>query len=198
MTKIRADIAAMRAELISFVITTVFSEQIGQAEEAIGLVPGTGGMLVGMAVSYLLGAAVNPAVIAIFVIQNLFGVYKQVLVCTADGYYPGIESEPDPSVVDFAGLGKFNGRNQKLVKENYIKAAQYKARTLAGDALMLSERIGDELAIPSQIMVGRQEDVDYWSYKTDEVICSKVGGCAGTRAGMWKNPQTTFYTHIGF
>jgi hypothetical protein len=63
---------------------------------------------------------------------------------------------------------------------------------------MLSERIGDELAIPSQIMVGRQEDVDYWSYKTDEVICSKVGGCAGTRAGMWKNPQTTFYTHIGF
>lgn len=95
-------------------------------------------------------------------------------------------------------MGVFDGFNNKKKKEYFVNAAQYKARTLAGDALMLSERIGDELAIPSQIMVGRQEDVDYWNYKIDEVICSKIGGCAGTRAGMWKNPQTTFYTHIGF
>lgn len=198
LAQIRSEIVSLRAEIISFVITTVFAEQIADAEQAIGLVPGTGGILVGMAVSYLLGAAINPAVIAIFVLQNLFGVFKQELVCTADGYYPLTDERPDYVALDVGDLGNFDGMSEGEVKENYIKAAQYKARSLAGDALMLSERIGDELAIPSQIMVGRQEDVDYWAYKTDEVICSKVGGCAGTRAGMWKNPQTTFYTHIGF
>jgi len=101
-------------------------------------------------------------------------------------------------VFDNGNLGIFNGMDANARKQGFVQAAQYKARTLAGDALMLSERIGDETAIPSQIMVGRQEDADYWSYKIDDVICSKIGGCEGTRAGMWKNPQTTSYTHIGF
>jgi hypothetical protein len=198
LTQAKANVTALKAELISFVISIVFAKQIAAIESALGLVPGTGAILVGIGVSYLLGAAINPWAVAAFVLINLFGVYKVELRCTADGYYPAIESPPDPSVYDNPEMGVFDGFNNKKKKEYFVNAAQYKARTLAGDALMLSERIGDELAIPSQIMVGRQEDVDYWNYKIDEVICSKIGGCAGTRAGMWKNPQTTFYTHIGF
>lgn len=198
LSSANANVTALKAELISFVISIVFAKQIAAVESALGLVPGTGAILVGIGVSYLLGAAINPWAVAAFILINLFGVYKVELRCTADGYYPAIESPPDPSVYDNPEMGVFDGFNNKKKKEYFVKAAQYKAKTLAGDALMLSERIGDELAIPSQIMVGRQEDVDYWNYKIDEVICSKIGGCAGTRAGMWKNPQTTFYTHIGF
>jgi len=142
--------------------------------------------------------AIPGADIIFFIAMNLFGVYKVKLVCTADGYYPGIEPPLDPTKYDVPNLGEFDGFNAASRRSSFVAAAQYKARTLAGDALMLSEGIGDETAIPSQIMVGRQEDADYWSYKIDDVICSKIGGCEGTRAGMWKNPQTTSYTHIGF
>lgn len=198
LAEAKTNFTALKAELITFIITMVFSKQIAAVESALGLVPGTGAILVGIAVSWLMGAAINPYAIAIFVLINLFGVYKVELKCTADGYYPSLEDPPDPAKYDNPGLGVFNGLNNNVKKEKFVEAAQYKARTLAGDALMLSERTGDELAIPSQIMVGRQEDADYWLYKMDEVICSKIGGCFGTRAGMWKNPQTTFYTHIGF
>ncbi|MDD3086491.1 MAG: hypothetical protein PHH45_00885 [Patescibacteria group bacterium] len=198
LAEAKANVTALKAELITFVITMVFSKQTAAVESALGLVPGTGAILIGIGVSMLMGAAINPFAVAMFVLLNLFGVYKVELKCTADGYYPSLEDPPDPTKYDNPGLGVFNGLNNNVKKEKFVEAAQYKARTLAGDALMLSEQIGDELAIPSQIMVGRQEDVDYWNYKIDEVICSKIGGCAGTRAGMWKNPQTTFYTHIGF
>lgn len=198
ITAAKENLIALKSELISYIITVTFSKQIASVENSLGLVPGTGSLLVGIGVSYLLGAAISPWTLGLFVLMNLFGVYKVELKCTADGYYPELEDPPDMAKYDFGGLGEFDGLNNNAKKDGFVKAAQYKARTLAGDALMLSERIGDELAIPSQIMVGRQEDVDYWNYKIDEVICSKIGGCAGTRAGMWKNPQTTFYTHIGF
>jgi hypothetical protein len=199
LNQANTNITTLKAELISFVVSIVFSKQITAAESALGLVPGTGAILVGVGVSYLMGAAINPWAVAAFVLVNLFGIYKVELRCTADGYYPSTDESPsDPAIYDNPEMGVFDGFNNKKKKEYFVKAAQYKARTLAGDALMLAERIDDELAIPSQIMVGRQEDADYWQYKIDEVICSKIGGCAGTRAGMWKNPQTTFYTHIGF
>jgi hypothetical protein len=194
----KANVTALKAELVSFIITTLFAKQAAAVETALGLVPGAGAILVSMAVSYLMGAAISPITIAIFVLMNLFGVYKVEMKCTADGYYPDIDPPTDPSMYDNGNLGVFDGMDSNTRKDGYITAARYKARTLAGDALMLSERIGDETAIPSQIMVGRQEDVDYWQYKTNEVICDKIGGCEETRAGMWKNPQTTGYTHIGF
>ncbi|MCX6810237.1 MAG: hypothetical protein NTY30_00660 [Candidatus Berkelbacteria bacterium] len=198
----------LKATLISFIITTVFSKQIAQLENALGLVPGTGAILVGLAVSYIMSGesasawlSANWLGIALFVLINLFGVYTVKLVCTADGYYPGMEDPAkvaDPTKVDNGGLGEFDGLDNNGRKEKYVTAAQYKARTLAGDALMLAERTGDTTAVPMQIMVGRQEDVDYWKYKTDQVVCSRFGGCSGTQAGMWLNPQTTAYTHIGF
>ncbi|PIU24020.1 hypothetical protein COT12_03270, partial [Candidatus Berkelbacteria bacterium CG08_land_8_20_14_0_20_39_8] len=193
VTNARANLDSIKASAIAFVVNLVFSKQIGQFENAIGLVPGTGSMLVTMLIS-----GFNPVSVAIFVLMNLFGVYKTVITCTADGYYPRIDQKPDPTVSDNSSLGTFSGLNPTAKKAGYIQAAQYKNRTLIGDVLSLSERIGDQTAIPSQIMTGRQEDVDYWQYKVDDVICSKVGGCAGTRAGLWVNPQTTGYLHIGF
>ncbi len=195
----KANVVQIKAELITFIITTVFAKQIAAVETALGLVPGTGGMVVGMAVSYLMTGAIPWITIAMFIIVNLFGVYKSEVWCTADGYYPRIESPPDPSVYDNGSLGEFEATNANSRKNGYIGAARYKARIIAGDALMLPERLGDDNYIPAQIMVGRQEDADYWQYKINDVICASIGGsCEGTRAGMWKNPQTTAYTHIGY
>ncbi|MCX6812387.1 MAG: hypothetical protein NTW79_02085 [Candidatus Berkelbacteria bacterium] len=195
----QANVAAMKAEVISFVVNTVFSEQIGQLENKLGLVPGTGALLVSMGVSLLMGAAINPAVLVLFVAMNLFGVYKVEVKCTADGYYPEIQSPPDSSVYDNGGTGVFDGMNSNSMRDGYIRAAQYKARTLIANALDLSDKSGDDLAIPSQILTGRQVDVDYWNSKINDVICSKIGGsCVGTNAGAWTDSQTTAYTHIGF
>lgn len=197
---VATDISSAKAGLsdiqnagIAYVVNLVFSKQIAEFESAVGLVPGTGSMLVSMLIT-----GFNPISVAIFLVMNLFGVYKTVVTCTADGYYPSAEPKSDPAVVDNGELGTFNGLKAKEKKAGFVEAAQYKARTLIGDVLFLSERTSDELAIPSQIMTGRQEDVDYWQYKVEQVICSKVGGCEGSRAGLWANPQTTGYVHIGF
>ncbi|MEI8061264.1 MAG: hypothetical protein WCG99_03140 [Candidatus Berkelbacteria bacterium] len=210
----QASLATAYAAVITFVITTVFAKQLRSFESKLGLVPGTADLLVSMVVTILVVglmfgpvgfvAAVVVALIVsavLFVVINLFGVYRTELWCTADGYYPAGYPGQDPnndSYYDNGHLGVFNGLDANAQKNGSIAAARYKARTLAGDALALAERIGDKTAIPSQIMVGRQEDVDYWQYKTNSVICNLIGGCAGTRAGVWYNPQTTGYTHIGF
>jgi len=194
----KASITQLKAELISFIITTLFAKQIAAVEQALGLVPGTGAILVSAAVSFLMTGAIPWIGIAMFIVMNLFGVYKVDLWCTADGYYPKKENPPDQSVSDNGNLGIFDGMENNARKQGYIDAARYKTRTVIGDTLMLGEKIGDKTAVPSQIMTGRQEDADYWQYKVDEVICSKIGGCAGTRAGIWANPQTTSYIHIGF
>ncbi|MFA5158263.1 MAG: hypothetical protein WC451_03725 [Patescibacteria group bacterium] len=202
----KANYAQIKAELISFIITTVFSKQTAQVEEALNLVPGTGAMLVSSAVSYLTTGAIPWMALAMFVIVNLFGVYKVEVICTADGYYPAIgipsstnpAGSDDPTIYDNGNLGTFDGMNNNDRKDGYIEAARYKVRTVIGDALMLAEKSGDETAVPSQIMTGRQEDVDYWNYKIDEEICDLIGGCEGTRAGAWLNQQTTSYIHIGF
>lgn len=191
-------IVELKAELVSFVINTLFSKQVAAVESSLGLVPGTGAILVSMLASYLMGAAVSPVTIAIFVLLNLFGVYKVKLICSADGYYPGIEVPTDPMVFDNGNLGIFSGMSPSVRKTKFVEAAQYKARVLAGDALKLAERTGDETAVPMQIMTGRNEDADYWQPEVTEFVCSRVGGCDGANVGIWKNPQTTGYTHIGF
>lgn len=201
ITAAEGNVDEVTARLISFIITTAFSKQIAAVESALGLVPGTGALLVSSGISYLMSGAIPWIGIAMFVIQNLFGVYKVELWCTADGYYPKIDDPAvvaDPAKVDNGSLGTFDGMNAASRKAGYIAAAQYKARTLIGDALSLGDRIGDPTAVPTQIMTGRQEDVDYWNYKITDTICAKVGGCEGTNAGAWQNPGTTTITHIGF
>lgn len=78
------------AEFVTFAVTTIFKSQIAKAEQKLGLVPGTGAMLVGMLVNLAVGVPVDPITIALFIGLNLFGYYKVVVQArgTADGYYP--------------------------------------------------------------------------------------------------------------
>ncbi|OQA04993.1 MAG: hypothetical protein BWY68_00018 [bacterium ADurb.Bin400] len=215
--------------LYSFLITTaigkLFGKQIAQAEEALGLVPGTGMILVGLAVeagvTYLLtnGGAffANPATayiaIGMFIVMNLFGYYKIEYKCSADGYYPVAESPPSPTVTDVAGLGVWNGKSSEEMQVNSKRAAQYKARRLLIDMLEIqnSPRFSDPKAplMPTQIMTGRQEDVAALLPRISSDLCFKrygmeadtkgvCGGSGETRSGIWSNPQTIGWTHIGF
>lgn len=198
--KSAANYDAAKAQLIAFVVTTVFSKQIAKAEESLGLVQGTGSMLVTMLIT-----GFNPISLGVFVVMNLFMVYKVELKCSADGYYPYIQAKTSPNVVDVTGLGVWDGMNQETSKQKAMEAAQYKASRLIGDVLSMQESPKYADVIPSQIMTGRQEDVDFWNPAITYYICSKLGNtsikgiCGGnTRAGVWKNPQTVAVTHIGF
>lgn len=202
--KAKVNMAQLKAAMITFIVTTLFSKQLAQMDAALGLVPGSAAALVGIGVQFFFPMLGVPwLAIAMFVLMNLFGVYKIEMKCTADGYYPGIQKAPDPNVKDNGGLGVFDGLNAATKKKEFVRAAQYKARVLLGDVLAMPERFDDQRMTPSQIMTGRKEDVDYWFPKTAEVIYKFTGlpdanGELPSRAGLWQNPQTTAYTHIGF
>lgn len=198
-------VAMAKSMIVTFVVTTVFADQLAALDQSLGLVPGTMSMIVGQAIGMYYGVAMNPVLFAALVIaMNLFGVYRIDLVCTADGYYPEMQSPPSDAVYDNGHLGTFDGLNASARKINYVKAAQYKARRLLGDVLDLPAKFNNQQMTPSQIMTGRREDVDYWFPTTARVIYQYTGypdpttGLLSTRAGLWQNPQTTMYTHIGF
>lgn len=194
-----------RLSFYDFAFQLIFAKQIAKFEQAVGLVPGTGGMLISM-----LFTGFNPATFAVFIVMNLFGVYKTDVICTADGYYPAMENKPDPSRWDVANLGQFDGQKDQAREQNFIKAAQYKAATLVNDVLTMSVRSGNDNLVPVQIMTGRVEDVIPYAGPEGlvaNVICPKVSAGApsdnavcggGSWAGLWANPQTTAWTHIGF
>lgn len=194
--------ADLYAAAITFIIQTVFAKQIASFEQMLGLVPGSGGLLVTMAVSAIFGVALTVPLI-MFVALNLFGFYKTEYLCTPDGYYPKLESPPDPGIWDVSGIGHFDALKPKIREAKYIESAQYKANRLIGDLLEMPVKKEDEKLVPTQIMTGRREDVWAWAPYI-QGICDKVGGkpkdglCSGTKAGIWANPQTTSYTHIGF
>ena len=114
------------------------------------------------------------------------------------------------------GLGIWDGTNIDTHRQKTIEAARTRARQLVGDILLMHNSPRYRDVIPSQIMTGRQEDVNFWATAADENICKligdnyyfdKAGGCrTGTvenpgtavRAGLWANPQVTAFTHIGF
>ena len=205
----RTNLVNAKVDAIAFAINMVFSKQVGQMESAFGLVPGTGAMLVTMLTQLAMGAAVNPISLAIFIAMNLFMVYKTDVICSADGSYPRMEDPPDPTKWDVAGLGEFNALNEKARDNGYIAAAQYKAGELVFDMLSMKDRTGDPEQVPVQIMTGRVEDVGPNVQLVKNNICNKVGSsdvqkntatCAGWRfrSGLWANPQTTSWTHIGF
>ena len=208
VAKAKTSVASAKADAIAFAINMVFSKEVGQAEKALGLVPGTGAMLVTMLTQLAMGA-VNPISLAIFIAINLVGVYKQEVICSADGSYPRIEDLPDPTKWDVAGLGEFNSADEKIRDTSFIAAAQYKAGQLVFDLLLMKDRTGDAEQVPVQIMTGRVEDVGPNVQLVKNSICDKVGSsnvqentavCAGwrSRSGLWANPQTTNWTHIGF
>lgn len=205
LTSAQTKVNVMKSTLVTFVITTVFADQLAAIDQSLGLVPGSMSLLVGQAVGMYYGVAMNPLLFAgIFIAMNLFGVYRIDLVCTADGYYPEMQSPPSDAVYDNGHLGTFDGLSADARKINFVKAAQYKARRLVGDALNMPTIFKDQRMTPSQVMTGRREDVDYWFPTTAKIIYKYTGfpdpttGKLSTRAGVWQNPQTTMYTHIGF
>jgi hypothetical protein len=162
------------------------------------------------------------AVIATFLITNLLGVHKIEMRCDADGYYPR-QGDANSSQYDVSGLGEWGGNvNDKslnlTIQNMTIKAAQYKASRLIGDMLEAqnsstwNDSAGRPL-VPVQIMTGRKEDVQFWQSETATNLCQERFGqsstapyddstgstlCSGTKAGIWQNPQTIAWTHVGF
>ncbi|MFA6963190.1 MAG: hypothetical protein WC227_00520 [Patescibacteria group bacterium] len=147
--------------------------------------------------------------------------------CTADGYYPRVGSfDYNKDVGGFGEIGGRIDRGAAflgpLMATYGVKVAQYKARQLVGDMLALQnsprfkDSYGDDI-VPIQIMTGRKVDVDFWKESIDTNMCKKMldedyiacdgmcgkatsdGGCVSTsRMGVWANPQTIGWTHIGF
>lgn len=122
---------------------------------------------------------------------------------------------------DISGLGIWDGKDASGNTKKTIEAAQYKANRLIGDLLNIQEspmfKGGDTVMTPVQIMTGRQEDVDDWNDSVTVNLCRKrlgdksvavsgvcgscsvLGKCEGnTRMGLWANPQTIAWTHIGY
>lgn len=208
MTSVKISSADI-GQLALIVIKLLFAKQLAAIDQALGLVPGSMMAIVSWGLMELFSFGDPIAAIVGFILMNLFGVYKVEYICTADGYYPVLGNKLDSNKWDVANLGPFNGMNQKARKLAYIDAAQYKANKLIEDLYEMPARTGDEKLVPLQVMTGRQEDVDMWKPLLTDTVCKLTGGggpsngsslCDGwnSRAGMWANPQTVSYTHIGF
>ncbi len=207
------------SDQITKYIYAMFGEGIAQFEQKFGLVPGSMAILIGAGVSFgvatglhalfphafgSMGPAGLYAALAMFVVINLFGFYKTEIKCDADGYFPAIET-PSMAVDSNSGIGEWDGQDSNAAQNSSIAAAQYKAKRLILDALEMHKNPIYKDTYPSQIMTGRNEDVIAVNDAITENMCSKIGLisiagiCGGnTRAGVWENPQTTTYTHIGF
>ncbi len=148
--------------------------------------------------------------------------------CTADGYYPKIEApqpkiNDTTGMGVWGGQIKQNNNINELLKKKMVEASQNKARKLIENMMRIQNyekynTTDNEPIYPIQIMTGRKEDVDYFDQAgmitvnmcqprlgNDSISCggicgSKKGnGCeSDTRMGIWQNPQTVAWTHIGF
>jgi len=194
--------------------------KIAAFEQKMSIVPGSlEGLIQGFVTSGLMLAVgsltLNPFLVTMsigefvksllmFVGINLFGFYATELKCSADGYYPEIES-PSPAADSNSGIAVWNGMNADASQRNTIAAAQYKAKRLILDVLEMHNNPIYKDVYASQIMTGRNEDVLALNDDINENMCSVIGLvsiagiCNGdTQAGVWENLQTTTYTHIGF
>ncbi len=199
----QAALNGLKADLIATVINYTFQKQLAAMDQKLGLVPGSSAMLVTMTTQYLIAGSINPWVIGLFVITNLFGVYDVDVVCSACGYYPeagtGIFAKltNQPSNLGEPGcpLGDFDGKSEESFRRNAVLAAQWKVNQLIGDTLKMSAVLKDENLLPTQIMTLRQEDVDSYS----SVLTQEYGTpAARMNSGMWANEITWDYIHIGY
>lgn len=110
-----------------------------------------------------------------------------------------------------------------LMQKKAVESAQNKARKLIQNMLWIqkSSKFDDadgEPVVPIQIMTARKEDVDYFDNLNlissnmcqprlgqDSISCGGICGSAQksgckseSRMGIWANPQTIAWTHIGF
>jgi len=215
-TAIEGAIVALAIQVFLTFLHKWIGNSLSGFEASLGLVPGSTMVLIDAGVTYGITAAAHslgfgPAAsvsalwlaVAIFIVINLTGVYKIELKCNADGYYYHREN-PQPSIVDVSDLGVWDGMDATMNQNMSIKAAQYKARRLIQDMLTMNENPLFADVFPSQIMTGRQEDATALEDSIQANICDKLGTevkngiCDGTLAGVWANPQTVAWTHIGF
>ena len=148
--------------------------------------------------------------------------------CTADGYYPNVgkatpEINDTTGLGVWGGQIKQNANMNELLQKKMIESAQNKARKLIENMMWLQNHdkfntSDGETIVPIQIMTGRQEDVEYFDSAgiitanvcrprlgNDSISCGGIcgsknkNGCqSDTRMGVWSNPQTVAWTHIGF
>lgn len=203
-----ASMLQIKASLVAFVITAIFKDQLLELDQSLGLVPGSSALLVTMAAQYFIAGAISPWTIAIFVILNLFGVYKVEVKCSACGYYPVIEEQristggfsfrrepPEWAKACNSILPVFNGMNENSYKQNVIKAAQYYVHKFTSDTLYMDEKLKMSYMLPTQIIVFRDEDVT--PFASD--LYRKYGP-AGFRlnSGLWTNSLMWDHIHVGF
>lgn len=228
--------------VIGILVDKLLGKTLAGIENSLGLVPGTLAPIVAAGIYDLAVPALNSAIAAMggpvnllqtlgfggwamilagFILTNLFGVYRVELWCTADGYYPEY-GKPDYQKNDISGMGVWGGvvdaNINNVIKNKSVEAAQYKANQLIGDMMEIQYNpdfndLNGLPTIPTQIMTGRAEDVDYWKFVVGTNVCQQNLG-TGTellfdgstavcdagmrRMGLWQNPQTTAWTHIGF
>lgn len=208
----RANLRAAQVALVTILVTTIFASQISQAEEQLGLVPGTGALAVTMLVQFAMGVPIDPITLALFVGINLFGVFKVDIYvrATVDGYYPytgeyGVARfkpfeylSPDPPT------GTFDAKAATSYRTGLKEGVRFKINQLLQDLLLMPQRFaavtGDDpnnLWI-SQVFTGRQEDVA----SLDSLISrpapwnepSGLGyGALEDRATIFLNPKTGVY-----
>ncbi len=201
-----AAVNAVKVAFYTWVITTIFQKQLVAIDQSLGLVPGSSAMLVGMTVELLVTGAVSPWGIALFILTNLFGVYRIDVICTACGYYPEIDNVVStgplgqrqkivPDVAKNCPLGEFNGADATTFRQHSVEAAQFKVRQLLTDVYNMPKVLKDDNLIPTQIMTLRQEDVDYFSSQLQEYY-----GAPAVRgnSGLWANDLMWDHIHIGY
>ncbi|PIU43261.1 MAG: hypothetical protein COS97_01925 [Candidatus Nealsonbacteria bacterium CG07_land_8_20_14_0_80_40_10] len=194
ITQAAQNLKAVQANVLAAVITFVFAKQLAWADQKLGLVPGTSAMLVG----YLL--APSPITLALIIVLNLFGVYRVEMYCSVAGYpkhggeYLDDQKVEAKRLEDAGAPGIFNALNTEEYKEGLKKAAQWKVRNLLENILNTSDKLGENMR-PTQIMTLRQEDVDYFQDKLNQLFGQFKDRW---RTGLWANQKVFQYVHIGY
>ncbi|MFY9484497.1 MAG: hypothetical protein WAP74_02650 [Patescibacteria group bacterium] len=196
--------------MITIVVTIVFAKQVGQMEQALGLVPGTGAILIGMGIAALMGAALNPITLGLFIALNLFGFNKVKIfvLCTGDGYYPQIEPlNPNLAI----GLPEFNGMAATEYRAGLKQAARVRVNGLISDMMEMPYYFIDKNFVgvrqkepdfstkPVQIITARQQDLlAFFGSDRYKQVFNEDAPSKENRQGISISPLVTQHVHIGF
>ncbi|MEI6478476.1 MAG: hypothetical protein WCO52_05830 [bacterium] len=134
------------AFLITLAITTVFGDQLRSLETSLGLVPGSLDLLVGAIVDLFICPALAPVMLLQFILVNLFGVYKVVVVqrATGDGYWPlGAPNPPNAGASLAANnlpQSDFDAKNPVTYAAGVKAVAQQNVHSVLLDLLQMPEK----------------------------------------------------------
>jgi hypothetical protein len=213
-TNLKAAKNAAASLVINIFVSQVFGEKLARIDQKLGLVPGSMAMIVSTGIAYssgFLGPAGLMAAAVVFLITNLFGTYKIKLVCTADGYYPGIANAPTDPALNL-GLGVFDGMNPQNYQNGMMRAAQAKINDLISDMMDMGYHYRDggnfsiepydkpdELTKPIQIITFRQQDLDsFFGTRRYREVFNSDPPSEENRQGIGISDLIPHLVHIGF